>query len=501
MLLSFVPGENLIVKNSSSDKNESMKRIPVLFLILLPALFIPGSCSFRTQPKGVRGKQVEARVWSKVDGVVHYSGWKKYTTRTLDDLPGLTLIERPAMTKYGSHFTVREKATGFFYVKKIRDRWWIIDPEGYAGIHAAVNGVRPGPSVRNEKAMAEKFGTPDRWIATTLDSLNRLGFNGTACWSETPLIRQYNGQAQNPASYTLIWNLYTGYHKQRSKRIHDEVSFAVFDPAFAAFCREQSVKMLDTRNDPNLLGHFSDNELPFSSQILDEFLAINDTSDPNYQAARRWLTESGINRNELTDTIRGQFLGVVAEQYYKVVTTAIRTADPNHMYLGSRLHGKPKYNQAILKAAGKYADIVSVNYYGSWEPKQHHFDLWEQTAGKPVIITEFYTKGDDSGLPNISGAGWRVRTQEDRGLFYENFCLGLLEKKNCVGWHWFRYMDNDPTDTTSDPSNNDSNKGIVDNLYSFYQPLAEHMRRLNLNRYQVIEYLDSHGFTERKSLP
>jgi hypothetical protein len=119
-----------------------------------------------------------------------------------------------------------------------------------------------------------------------------------------------------------------------------------------------------------------------------------------------------------------------------------------------------------------------------------HFKEWQKWADKPVIITEFYIKGDDSGLPNISGAGWRVKTQEERGIFYENFCLKLLQMKNCVGWHWFRYMDNDPTDTTADESNNDSNKGIVNNFYEYYQPLTHQMMELNSNRYSLIRYFD-----------
>ncbi|MDP3209629.1 MAG: hypothetical protein Q8M65_10805, partial [Rhodoglobus sp.] len=82
------------------------------------------------------------------------------------------------------------------------------------------------------------------------------------------------------------------------------------------------------------------------------------------------------------------------------------------------------------------------------------------------LITEWYAKGMDSGMANTSGAGWTVKTQADRGRFYENFTLGLLEARGCVGWHWFKYGDNDPTDTKADPSNTDSNKGIVTNRYA-----------------------------------
>jgi hypothetical protein len=201
-----------------------------------------------------------------------------------------------------------------------------------------------------------------------------------------------------------------------------------------------------------------------------------------------WMKLHGISKEKINKECRVDFLGVVAERYYKVVSEAIRKYDPNHLYLGSRLHGRPKHTESIVRAAGKYADIISINYYGQWEPLQKHFDQWMNWADKPILITEFYTKGDDSGMANISGAGWRVRTQNDRGIFYENFCIKLLQMNNCVGWHWFRYMDNDPTDETADPSNNDSNKGIVDNLYEYYQPLIKHMTYLNKNRYRLIKY-------------
>jgi hypothetical protein len=62
--------------------------------------------------------------------------------------------------------------------------------------------------------------------------------------------------------------------------------------------------------------------------------------------------------------------------------------------------------------------------------------------------------------------------------------------RNCVGWNWFRYQDNDPTDTTQDESNNDSNKGIVDNYYEPYQPLTKRMKTLNENRYGLVRFFD-----------
>ncbi|MHC4807741.1 MAG: hypothetical protein ACYTBX_15980, partial [Planctomycetota bacterium] len=109
----------------------------------------------------------------------------------------------------------------------------------------------------------------------------------------------------------------------------------------------------------------------------------------------------------------------------------------------------------------------------------------------PFIITEFYAKGHDSGMPNNTGAGWLVPTQKDRGRFYQHFTMGLLESKWCVGWHWFKYRDNNPEDLSTDPSNRDSNKGIVNYQHKPYVTLLEDMKKLNNEVYALIDYFDS----------
>ncbi|MBA7575430.1 hypothetical protein ES708_17260 [subsurface metagenome] len=113
---------------------------------------------------------------------------------------------------------------------------------------------------------------------------------------------------------------------------------------------------------------------------------------------------------------------------------------------------------------------------------------WTSWSGKPFIITEWYVKGEDSGLPNQSGAGWIVKTQTDRGLFYQNYTLALLESGNCVGWHWFKYQDNDPTLQGAELSNIDANKGIVNYYYEEYKPLLNLMSEINKQVYDLSAY-------------
>ena len=160
------------------------------------------------------------------------------------------------------------------------------------------------------------------------------------------------------------------------------------------------------------------------------------------------------------------------------------------MFLGSRFNGRALNYPEVFKAAGSYVDVVSVNYYRAWTPSQEELVSWAHESGKPVLITEWYAKAMDVGLANTGGAGWIVKTQGDRGLFYQNFTLALLQSRVCVGWDWFKYADNDPTNTKMDPSNRDSNKGIVNIRYEPYEPLLDAMKSINDLAYSLIDYFD-----------
>jgi hypothetical protein len=165
------------------------------------------------------------------------------------------------------------------------------------------------------------------------------------------------------------------------------------------------------------------------------------------------------------------------------------------MYFGPRIHHHAKTSPGIWRALGRYCDAIALNYYSVWEPEFDAMASWYEWSGKPSIMTEWYTKGMDSGLGNNSGAGWIVRTQNDRGLFYEQFVLALIESGTCVGWHWFKYRDNDPNSPASDPSNVDGNKGIINPAFQYYTDLTDRMRITNFNTYRLVDFfVNRNGF-------
>jgi hypothetical protein len=342
----------------------------------------------------------------------------------------------------------------------------------------------------------ERYGDQAAWAEGTVALLRTHGFAGLGAWSEVVSLRQVS----QPLVYSLQWNFMSSYGRKRGGTYtqpghtgYPNDCIFVFDPEFETFCDEHARQLAATRNDPWLMGHFSDNELPFKREALRNFLALP-TTDPGRQAARAWLRERHgpeASVEHITAQDEQDFLGFVAERYYRIVSRAIRRQDPNHLYLGSRLHGASLRFPEVFRAAGAHVSVVSVNYYRAWTPDPERLAMWTREAGKPVLITEWYAKGVDSGLGNTSGAGWLVKTQRDRGLFYQNFTLALLESRVCVGWDWFKYIDNDPTDTRVDPSNRDSNKGIVSNRYVPYQSLLDRMKQINDRVYLLIDHFDN----------
>ena len=419
--------------------------------------------------------------------------WKNFPTRTLADLPAITADI--GLDKFGGLRARKEKATGFFHTAKIDGRWWLVDPEGGLFINAGVASVKTIPTAGAEAVLVKKFGSKSGWADGTAQLLHDYGFNSTGGWTEDDFL----AKAKPPVVSTRLLGFMAGYgkirggtHMQPGHVGYPGDCIFVFDPAFEKFCDDYAKQLSENKNDPWLLGYFSDNEMPFPKHALTNYLALP-ASDPGHAAVLKFLQARHGTKATVRDATtqdEKDFFGVAATKYFETVARAIKKYDPNHLYLGSRFYAVDIAKPELFKACGPFVDVVSMNYYRAWTPDAATMQMWTRESGKPVLITEWYAKGEDSGMANTGGAGWLVKTQRERGLFYQNFTLGLLESKVCVGWHWFRYSDNDPDDKAVDPSNRDSNKGIVNNRYEPYAPLLAAMKPLNERIYALANYFD-----------
>ena len=197
-----------------------------------------------------------------------FTPYKSWKTRTLSSLTGFE-TKTIKTNKYGGRVDRSAKATGFYYTQKIDGRWWAIDPAGNFFFHNALNAVSMGNSDRNKAAFAQYFGDEMKWMTKTQNMMLQHGFNGAGAWSNTKVITSSPLQATKPLAYTVNLDFMSGYGDKRGgtyqvpghKGYPNNVIF-VFDPAFEEFCDQQAKKLAERKNDPNLFGYFSDNEMP-----------------------------------------------------------------------------------------------------------------------------------------------------------------------------------------------------------------------------------------------
>ena len=428
--------------------------------------------------------------------------WKPKETYTIEQLIDYNEKSDPEYSKYGGMKNTRFPAKGFFYTLKVKGRWWLIDPDGHLCIHKAICSVSPGSSENFKKNRLKKYGSDEGWAEATASLLMKLGFNGTAAWSDNDLFKS----VENRPVYTQKWSFMSSYAKKRgaakmgtgNHKYKGDVIY-VFDPEFEEFADNYAKQLAATKDDPYLLGHFSDNEMPLRPNALELCLQL-DKTEPGYQAAWAWLCgrkgSTEISLDAITPDDRDAFYEFYVDRYFSIVSNAIKKYDPNHLYLGIRLIGVSN-NETVMRTYAKYADVLSMNWYGNWMLPKERMDNWAKWTDKPFIISEWYAKGNDvPGLTNESGAGWLVKTQEERGYYYQNMILNLLARRNNVGWHWFKYADNDPDDLTTDPSNRNANKGIVNVNYELYYDLTDAMKEINHQAYRIIEFFDDTTYSD-----
>ena len=426
------------------------------------------------------------------------SAWVRRTTQRLEHLEGFVPGSKSIpLDKFGGRTDIQMPKTGFFHVREIDGRWWFITPEGHPYYNVGVGRVKPLHKPEAEAAFKEKFATVEDWFDTTLNLLQEYGFNTIGGFAggatEIDPIDEY--LPVNRVPYTIMLRTVASFAQSRgltpgnSFRHFRNHIVPVFHEDFEDYCHQYfKEKISDYVDDPYLIGYYSDNELTFHPNALRIMLDLNDPSDPSRVAAEEWLKKNGVDRESdgLSSEIRRAFVAYYAETYFRKVTNALRAIDPNHMYLGNRMHNPDKYRPEIWMAAGKYVDAVTYNMYREWTPRQEMMDMWYKASGKPFIITEWYAKAEESerhgDLDNQPGWGWYVQSMDDRAAFYHNFTLALMQHPACVGWHWFEYQDAHGV--------GNSNKGIVDKRYNPYTKFLDGIKVINKEAYNIIDFLD-----------
>ena len=407
-------------------------------------------------------------------------------------------------------------STQYFRVTQRHGVWWLVDPAGHRFISKGVDNTGFFPTPKHTKA----YGLPAKQSAVA--QLLRWGFNTTGAFGDKLVSISVHGRGMDTTPILWLGSRFTWqYHY--SKQFPD-----VFSPQFKVVAyrsaKEQCAKW---KNNPRIIGWYSDNELRWAAdwrgknELLTIFLNYPATS-PGHRAAVALLRRRYHGRIASFDRIWKQhfkswrsldkashiaapyllpliwarssaeaaranknhpgharfvadcnaFLGLVAARYYRICRGAIKSADPNHLYLGAKDAYVPP--TPVLRAEIRYCDVLSIDNY-SLNPGPVLKKL--AATGKPIIIAEFSIRARDSGLPNTKGAGPLVNTQAQRAAAMSRYVTLALKNPNVVGYSWFEYVDEPKKGRSLDGEN--SNYGLLTRAGKPYRLLIDAFQRVN----------------------
>jgi hypothetical protein len=415
----------------------------------------------------------------------------------------------------------------YFRVVCQQNKWWFVDPLGHLFFSTGVDGVAPDQdsyvtgrtqmftSTPMDSATTANFYTHNlslrygssyqsAWIAKTFKRFKSWGFNTLGDWADPEFM------TNSKLPYTVDQSTSGTYNTINTGADLWGPMPDPFDPRFAATCTWSFAYAANGKqNDPMLLGYFIDNELSwigpgqyanygipiavldqaastssakqaFVSQLQTEYSTIAKLNTAWKTAFSSWsalstpyVIPATPNAAQLADL--SKLLTLYANQYFSVVRTHLKSADPNHLYLGCKFgQVTPK---EVLAAASAYCDVLSFDLYQkSIDPATAA--VFASTY-KPCLIAEFQFAATDSGL--FWGSCSPVNTQQDRAAAYSTYVNSAATCPYVIGCYWFQYTDDPVTGTTFDGEN--GNIGFVDVTDTVYQNLVSMARSVNSSVY------------------
>lgn len=467
------------------------------------------------------------------------STYNSYTTRTLAGMNRMDKFLVDTRDAWGGYKGVKPdhitstNSEGFWRTGTYHGRPMFVDPAGNVSFLYGVNGITPDPlsdaaDSRTTAYYNAKFASVYDWAVWNAGNAANYGFNffnnspkrirnyrmdneiGLGISAEAQQ-RLYAGNNSSKLSQTenlymlrtFLWDYYS-ITKKSLDTAADSPFLLMFDPDWLDYIYKLALKAAEWfKDEPNFIGYYTDNELPICETnstykkaiSLENFLEQEEDYSRCAIYAKAWAEQwmmDNYGTTTYSSSMETPFVKAVMEYYFRTTAEAIRAADPNHLVMGCRLFDNSKQTQGVVEACARYHDVITFNFYGYWDvstfTKLSSIKSW--AGGKPALVTEFYVKNanqtapDGTAYKNNEGAGWWVKSQEDRGKFYQNNVIRFIQDGTLGGWKWFKW-----TDDYRNTVPGWINKGLVVPDYSgTYTACTSLMKEMHWNLYQCLDY-------------
>jgi hypothetical protein len=456
-------------------------------------------------------------------------------------------LDLPSRNRFGglagSGATLGLKKTGFFHVepKKLggRDVWVLADPDGDAFFHLGVCTFGPGEDYTSIEKREDVYDWlpphagafaaawhPDKWwnpravsfykanvirkygaydddahTGRLVDRVRADGFNSVGAFSGGSAVFSQKGF---PRVGTLPLGAYTlGPAVPGVRGVfdpYDPKNLAKMDELFAKSVAEKA-------GDPLLIGYFLDNEqgfedlpraipaLPGKHACKRELVAQLQATYKEIAAFNAAWGLDAASFEALADrglplTTQSAFADMQAyterflDTYYRSITETFRKYDKNHMLIGNRWQPGTANNETLCRVAGKYMDVISINYYTCGIDAAFIRRLYEWTGRRPQMWSEFYFTATQES--NVAPSNMDMASQRERGLAYRHYVEGAAALGFVVGVEWFTLIDQAVTGRFFEGLNGErANTGLFNVADRPYKDLFAEMAKTHAAVYGV----------------
>ncbi|MBM3846318.1 MAG: hypothetical protein FJ405_08535 [Verrucomicrobia bacterium] len=392
-----------------------------------------------------------------------------------------------------------------FSLQQSNSQWWLVAPGGRpffsSGVSVVTRGAtRESHDIENPAYAAwQHYPHDGAWADETLTRLRNWRFTTIGGWSHHQILLQSSNMLSGLTPVLHIgstagapwWDMWDEKIIQRMDNV----------------AREQ---ILAVRDDPRLIGYYSDNEMGWWNAALFRMTLEQASSSGQRQRLIQLLRETYDGDwgkltadfdPELADSFqsleqRGQlwlrpgsrgivvmrrFLSQMASRYYQLVHGIIRKYDSRALILGDRYQSF--YYPEVARAAAPWVDAISSNLNASWHDgtfARFHLDTLHALTGRPVLVSEYYMAATENrtGNRNNHGVFPLVLTQRERAAGLERTLRSLTRLPYVVGADWFQFFD-EPRHGREDGEN--YNFGLVDVWNRPYEEVTRAFARIDLN--------------------
>jgi hypothetical protein len=432
----------------------------------------------------------------------------------------------------------QQQPTGFVRTEKVDGVWWLISPEGEKFISLGVNHIEPHLWLApyNKAKNLERYGSdfilPDgrfnpggtaarKWIDNLRVICEDLHFNTFAKHTHPSIpATLYQDHIYYVAS--LETAPIGRWRQERGEGPRPDVFSQDFEHHLA-----QTVKAacMQHRNNRNLLGYlYADvpywETYPSMRKTVSEkamiypwvnaLLSLGEESEGKWKwieilqkrypsaeaAAEVWgmpiSPAYGVSWDYLArlqtwfepvDVERAQqdmelFMGMIAEQWYRLHHDYIRRYDPNHLILGDKSN-IGSFRDWLVPTLKNYVDVVMIQSYATSKRDAEKAEWLYREIGKPIINGDGCFGFADPERQQLGIKGFRTgaKSTQEVAAMYQKYLQEIMATPYMIGWHHCGFMEQWDEAERGDVSTNEN--GFLDPFENYYTEWTDVIKTSN----------------------